>query len=269
MDPLKRKYLIQIKDGFSDIYHWIIFHAEIICTCIPQTPAAPSLLETSEEVAVSRTTAEDKPSEQEKLSAKTPKTLPSSSSSSQKSENKKKPIGAVSLFGGINVLANKQTKSPLDEDDNDNGFLSKDSPPPNVKKVEKKEEKVKTNTVSLFDDAEDDESDWNDPIFTPSESTAKKVCMICSKSVKNVKNLGSSLFLLDVKMCLSVFILQVTEEQPQTKSTGVFQDEELLFSQTQQKDNDPDVDLFASSGKVVVSISVYCILFTIKNQTTR
>lgn len=34
----------------------------------------------------------------------------------------------------------------------------------------------------------------------------------------------------------------------------MFQDEELLFSQTQQKDNDPDVDLFATSGKAAVSM---------------
>lgn len=33
------------------------------------------------------------------------------------------------------------------------------------------------------------------------------------------------------------------------KSTGVFQDEELLFSHKLQKDNDPDVDLFAGSQK--------------------
>lgn len=64
-------------------------------------------------------------------------------------------------------------------------------------------------------------------------------------------------------MCL---FLQATEEQPQAKSTGVFQDEELLFSQTQQKDNDPDVDLFATSGKIAVSILVYCTIFTIKTK---
>ncbi|XP_058398861.1 WASH complex subunit 2A-like isoform X5 [Diceros bicornis minor] len=33
------------------------------------------------------------------------------------------------------------------------------------------------------------------------------------------------------------------------KSTGVFQDEELLFSHKLQKDNDPDVDLFSSTKK--------------------
>jgi len=53
-------------------------------------------------------------------------------------------------------------------------------------------------------------------------------------------------------MC--VFYFQPTEERPAATSTGVFQDEELLFSQTQQKDNDPDVDLFATSDKAAVSM---------------
>lgn len=38
------------------------------------------------------------------------------------------------------------------------------------------------------------------------------------------------------------------------KSTGVFRDEELLFSHMQQRDNDPDVDLFATSPKPSVSL---------------
>lgn len=59
-------------------------------------------------------------------------------------------------------------------------------------------------------------------------------------------------------MCF-LFFQQPAEERPQAKSTGVFQDEELLFSQTQQKDNDPDVDLFATSGKAAVSILDICI----------
>ncbi|XP_053927768.1 WASH complex subunit 2C isoform X2 [Cuculus canorus] len=37
-----------------------------------------------------------------------------------------------------------------------------------------------------------------------------------------------------------------SEKSTRPKSTGVFQDEELLFSHKLQKDNDPDVDLFAS-----------------------
>nr|XP_056705270.1 WASH complex subunit 2C [Euleptes europaea] len=39
------------------------------------------------------------------------------------------------------------------------------------------------------------------------------------------------------------------EKSARPKSTGVFQDEELLFSHKMQKDNDPDVDLFASNRK--------------------
>uniref|UniRef100_A0A8C3KRX0 FAM21/CAPZIP domain-containing protein n=1 Tax=Calidris pygmaea TaxID=425635 RepID=A0A8C3KRX0_9CHAR len=40
-----------------------------------------------------------------------------------------------------------------------------------------------------------------------------------------------------------------SEKTARPKSTGVFQDEELLFSHKLQKDNDPDVDLFASPKK--------------------
>ncbi|XP_028939702.1 WASH complex subunit 2A [Antrostomus carolinensis] len=40
-----------------------------------------------------------------------------------------------------------------------------------------------------------------------------------------------------------------SETSTRPKSTGVFQDEELLFSHKLQKDNDPDVDLFASPKK--------------------
>ncbi|KAM9232869.1 WASH complex subunit 2A-like [Leptosomus discolor] len=40
-----------------------------------------------------------------------------------------------------------------------------------------------------------------------------------------------------------------SKKSTRPKSTGVFQDEELLFSHKRQKDNDPDVDLFASPKK--------------------
>lgn len=43
-----------------------------------------------------------------------------------------------------------------------------------------------------------------------------------------------------------------TDSRP--KSTGVFQDEELLFSHKLQKDNDPDVDLFAGTKKTRLSV---------------
>lgn len=64
---------------------------------------------------------------------------------------------------------------------------------------------------------------------------------------------------LPCRLCDVFDMCQPAEEQPQAKSTGVFQDEELLFSQTQQKDNDPDVDLFATSGKASVSRFNICI----------
>nr|XP_057914869.1 WASH complex subunit 2 isoform X3 [Doryrhamphus excisus] len=143
----------------------------------------------------------EKPSVPEKTTLKAAGTLLSSLESS---DSKKKPVGAVSLFGGIDVLANKQTRSMLDEDDN--------VPPPNIKT----QEKVKPNTLSLFDD--DDEEDKPALFVTSSKPTARDA----PKPV---------------------------EEQSQAKSTGVFLDEELLFSSTQQKDNDPDVDLFATSDK--------------------
>ncbi|XP_048862429.1 WASH complex subunit 2 isoform X2 [Brienomyrus brachyistius] len=43
--------------------------------------------------------------------------------------------------------------------------------------------------------------------------------------------------------------LKVQERRPRATSTGVFQDEEILFSLKLQKDNEPDVDLFAASAK--------------------
>ncbi|XP_033004318.1 WASH complex subunit 2C isoform X4 [Lacerta agilis] len=42
-----------------------------------------------------------------------------------------------------------------------------------------------------------------------------------------------------------------SENSIPSKSTGVFQDEELLFSHKLQKDNDPDVDIFARNKKEV------------------
>uniref|UniRef100_A0A4W5RFM1 FAM21/CAPZIP domain-containing protein n=1 Tax=Hucho hucho TaxID=62062 RepID=A0A4W5RFM1_9TELE len=46
------------------------------------------------------------------------------------------------------------------------------------------------------------------------------------------------------------YFLHPAEQRPRTKSsTGVFQDEELLFSHTQQRDNHPDFDIFATPDK--------------------
>nr|XP_049592197.1 WASH complex subunit 2A isoform X2 [Syngnathus scovelli] len=165
-----------------------------------------SLLEKSPDSA--KKGLKEKPSLPQKPPAKPPETP---SPSSESTEIKKKPVGAVSLFGGIDVLAKKQAKSILDEGDDD-----RDGPPPMVDT----QEKVKSNAFSLFDD--DDDEDVQAPIFNASKPTAGNTA-------------------------------KPAEERPQAKSTGVFQDEELLFSPTKQKDNDPDVDLFAGSDKTTSS----------------
>lgn len=83
-------------------------------------------------------------------------------------------MGGVSLFGGIDVIGSKQTQLSEEVDDGD-GFLYRDNPPLNVKK----EDKVTRNTFSLFDDDEEDESDWNEPKFTPSKPIAKQTLKVC------------------------------------------------------------------------------------------
>lgn len=128
-----------------------------------------SPVDKSETIAASWAPAEDRPSEHNKPTTKSPKTVPSSPLS-ESGGSKKKPVGGVSLFGGIDVVGSKQTKL-LDEVDDDDGFLSRDSPPLT--------DKVTRNTFSLFDDDKEDESDWNEPKFTPSKpntNTALKVC---------------------------------------------------------------------------------------------
>ncbi|XP_077586098.1 WASH complex subunit 2 [Stigmatopora nigra] len=83
----------------------------------------------------------------------------------------------------------------------------------------KTQEKAKTKALSLFDDDEDDVQDF---IFPPSKPVANSIG-------------------------------KPAEKRPQTKSTGVFLNDELLFSPTQQKDNHPDVDIFAPSDKNATS----------------
>ncbi|XP_061693840.1 WASH complex subunit 2 isoform X2 [Syngnathoides biaculeatus] len=171
-----------------------------------------SSLKNSPDPADAKKTVKQKPSVPHKPTVKPPETLPPSS---ETTESRKKPVGAVNLFGGIDVLAQKRAKSALDEEDDDDDY---DGPPPNVKT----QTKVKRNTLSLFDDDEDE--DEQDPIFAPSKPTPRNTA-------------------------------KTVEEHLQAKSSGVFLDEELLFSPTQQKDNDLDVDLFATPEKTTDSIS--------------
>ncbi|CAL9688326.1 unnamed protein product [Knipowitschia caucasica] len=134
------------------------------------------------------------------------KPLPPASPPPAEAQTRKRPPGAVSLFGGIDVLPVTQSRRPAERED-----LKED-----------KKEKSKTKTLSLFDDDEKDEPDGNDSIFA------------LPKPTNTTKS---------------------SEEKASTKSTGVFQDEELLFSHAQQKDNDPDVDLFSTSGKTAPTSS--------------
>ncbi|KAM9477837.1 WASH complex subunit 2 isoform 2-T2 [Clarias gariepinus] len=143
-------------------------------------------------------------------------------SSPEESNKSKKPAGAVSLFGGINVLGDeaktttKQTRNALEDiDDID---WHKEAPPP----METKEKRATKNTFSLFDDEDEDEPNEIPPLSSATKHMEKS-----------------------------------TLKEPRTvvKSTGVFQDEELLFSQTQQRDNDPEVDLFATSTKPSKTVS--------------
>ncbi|XP_056616351.1 WASH complex subunit 2A isoform X4 [Triplophysa dalaica] len=176
---------------------------------------APSLFESTEEeilpsIASAKKTDEKKPVE----------SVPSSDNNT---EIKKKPAGAVSLFGGIDILGSKQdtSKKPNNQEElSDGEDLYKEAPPP----MDSKGAKTKKTALSLFDDDYDDEDEDENSGEILSSKTSKPA----EKST--LMDHGSHI-----------------------KSTGVFQDEELLFSNTQQRDNDPDVDLFSSSAKAAVS----------------
>uniref|UniRef100_A0A673IVK9 WASH complex subunit FAM21-like n=1 Tax=Sinocyclocheilus rhinocerous TaxID=307959 RepID=A0A673IVK9_9TELE len=171
---------------------------------------APSLFESTEEENAPNV-AKDKIAEEKKPVESIP---PSEDST----DSKKKPVGAVSLFGGIDVLADKQDTSKVSKMFLKND-LQKEGPPP----MESKGTKAKKTALSLFDNDDDDDSDdedMNTDEIIPAPKTPKS-------TEKNA----------------------LKDHGPQMKSTGVFQDEELLFSHTQQRDNDPDVDLFATSPK--------------------
>ncbi|XP_035387645.1 WASH complex subunit 2 isoform X2 [Electrophorus electricus] len=144
--------------------------------------------------------------------------MPVSAMPSPEEDNKaKKPTGAVGLFGEINVLGDVEetTKSPLE----DFGGLDWQKEP--LPSIENKEKKAKKTTLSLFDDEDKEEKE---PEGTSTVSLATQP--------------------------IDRNTLKAQEQKSRVKSTGVFQDEELLFSQTQQRDNDPDVDLFATSANL-------------------
>ncbi|XP_048663410.1 WASH complex subunit 2A isoform X6 [Marmota marmota marmota] len=98
--------------------------------------------------------------------------------------------------------------------------------------------KGRTRTVlSLFDDEEDKMEDQNN-ISAPQKEVGKFQLPTVSYTLK----------ILNGK-----FQKFGQDPDARPKSTGVFQDEELLFSHKLQKDNDPDVDLFAGTKKTKLS----------------
>lgn len=124
----------------------------------------------SESPEASKKVTKEQPSAQQKREEESP------SPPQESGEIKRKPAGGVSLFGGIDVLASKQDRS--DKEEADDIFLSKDSPLTNVRD-EGKEDKAKIKTVSLFDEEEEDESSWKDPIVTPKKPTEEKIPEVC------------------------------------------------------------------------------------------
>uniref|UniRef100_A0A8C1AQS0 WASH complex subunit 2C n=1 Tax=Cyprinus carpio carpio TaxID=630221 RepID=A0A8C1AQS0_CYPCA len=164
-------------------------------------------------------------------------------------KTKKIPTGAVSIFrenkllrspNDSDSLESKGSESPVkpkvqaapkrasvggglfDDDDDDDDFFSGKAP---NKSTPGQEKQMPKKTVDLFgeadeEDDDDDDEDMNTDDIIPAPKTS-------TSTEKNA----------------------LTDHGPQMTSTGVFQDEELLFSHTQQRDNDPDVDLFATSPK--------------------
>ncbi|KAM3913703.1 WASH complex subunit 2-like isoform 2-T2 [Leptodactylus fuscus] len=102
----------------------------------------------------------------------------------------------------------------------------------------------KVKSVSL------EESDGED-LFASSPPPAKQVGKVKSKNVLSL--FGNEDDDMEDQFASNIIPQgpgkDSVEKSTQGKSTGVFQDEELLFSQELQKDNDPDVDLFASTNK--------------------
>uniref|UniRef100_A0A8P0TC29 FAM21/CAPZIP domain-containing protein n=1 Tax=Canis lupus familiaris TaxID=9615 RepID=A0A8P0TC29_CANLF len=152
--------------------------------------------------------------------------------------------------------------SLFEEDDEDDLFaVAKDS-------------QKKTQRVSLLfeDDADSGSSLFGSPASVP--PTTGGPLIVSTQEVVRHSDLFSSSSPLDkgtksrTKTVLSLFDEEENKTEDQNsiqapkkevgkspdpgarpKSTGVFQDEELLFSHKLQKDNDPDVDLFSGTKK--------------------
>lgn len=141
--------------------------------------------------------AEDRPSEQNKPTTRGPQTVPSSPLTESSGGERK---GGLGLFEETDGVGSKQTKL-LEAANHADGVLSGDSPPLPVKK----DEKATRNTFSLFDDGEEEESDWNKPIFTSRKPNAKNTFKVCV----DVFGGGGGL------VCLAVWVMFSPRVSPQ------------------------------------------------------
>ncbi|XP_030426883.1 WASH complex subunit 2C isoform X3 [Gopherus evgoodei] len=88
-------------------------------------------------------------------------------------------------------------------------------------------------------------------LFTASPPLLEKEAKIRAKNVLSLfeEEEEEKMEVQDISKIEQKEVRKPAEKSSHSKSTGVFQDEELLFSHKLQKDNDPDVDLFARSKK--------------------
>ncbi|XP_036590427.1 WASH complex subunit 2-like isoform X2 [Trichosurus vulpecula] len=130
------------------------------------------------------------------------------------------------------VAKDSKKKAPkaslLFEEDADSGGSLFGSPPPSVLPAKMEKEKIPPAVPSLFSDEEEEAAPFG--IVKPGDKQAESASSGGTVVVKQ-------------------------EEKPSSPgahfktTTGVFQDEALLFSHKLQQDNDPDVDLFARSSE--------------------
>lgn len=158
-----------------------------------------------------------------------------------------------------------QRASLLFEDDADSGSSLFGSPPTSIPPATTKKEVVPEVPPSLFSDEEEKEVQLGEKPVDKKVESAKEVSEFGSTHVveESEKDKGTK---SRTKTVLSLFDEEEDKSEDQSgiqslkkevgkspdpdvhpKSTGVFQDEELLFSHKLQKDNDPDVDLFSGA----------------------
>uniref|UniRef100_A0A5G2QL44 FAM21/CAPZIP domain-containing protein n=1 Tax=Sus scrofa TaxID=9823 RepID=A0A5G2QL44_PIG len=140
------------------------------------------------------------------------------------------------------IAKNSQKKtqrvSLLFEDDGDSGSSLFGSPPPSVPAATKEGPL----NVSTQEAAKHSDLFSSSPLDKGTKSRTKTVLSLFDEEEDKTEEQNS--FQAPKKE-----VGKSPDPDSRPKSTGVFQDEELLFSHKLQKDNDPDVDLFSGTKK--------------------